>query len=322
MAASEPLPTRAPVRPPALPHAARGTPSADPRLIEELDTLIARGRKADGQFGARIQLLFMACQQARLPVPGVSELPMTHDLPPGSAAMTGYLVAQLPSSPRLAQAVRVAIFRYRELLDQLDRADEARAAGKVAPLLLEQLRQKLFFLGHYYEDFQSDAVLKALFPAPRVVDRAKAPAAGQPSPTRSPDDPHEVREAAIARGRTLLAALGPGMARIARVLTMVDGGPTLKLTDLFTPDARETRMLALTLPSNPDALAMLREAHQRWTRLGQALAALEKGGTAEAVRQLGEGLAELPLACRQNPLLRDLFPAAERGTREPRRAAG
>lgn len=311
MSARDSFASRAPLRPSPFAPGGKETATTDPAFLAELAALVARGRKEDQQFGARIGILWSACEEAGIAVPGVETWLYVHAALPGADVLCDYLVTAMPDTPPLAQAVRVAIFRYKELLDTLDRAQHALDRGAAAPILAEQLRQKLFFLGHYYEDFQGDPVLKALFPAPKVVATAGVPSLrGTPLP-KPPDDQKEAREAAIARARAQLQAVAFGMARVRKVLGMIAGGPTLKVADLFTPEARATRLLALSLPSSPVTLAKVQDAEALQARLEGAIAALEKGGAPDLVRELGERLAALPLAFRQDPLLRDLFPTSQ-----------
>lgn len=295
------------------PAADKDAPSAEPALLAGLARELEKAHAADARFGPRIEMLWLACEQIGLPVPGVADVPARHELPPAAPVMIAYLVGALPASPRLAQAVRVAIFRYSETLLLIHDAEAARLRGAVAPVLLEQLRQKLYLLGHYYRDFQDDAVLRGLFPAPRVIER---PTLGGPRPLASREDVAHRQQAlaAVERVGTLARELAPTFERVGAVLAMIDGGPALKVADLLSPQARASRMLALTLPGRPDIVARLRDGLVAWERLAAALAAARanphQASTAEleALGELVAPLTEFPLACRRDPLLRELVP--------------
>lgn len=85
--------------------------------------------------------------------------------------------------------MRLAVSRYHEAMRIGTGAAEALAAGFATSLILEGLRRETYFLGHLYETFRDDAVLRKVFPAPKVVEADADPARrlarrGRPPPSR------------------------------------------------------------------------------------------------------------------------------------------
>lgn len=260
-------------------------------------------------YGARVELMYRACTAAGIAVPGVEALALQHEVPPGGEMVMGYLKSTLPLKPELRKAVLIAIYRFSETRQLALAARRHLALGIVQVGVIEQIRQQLYYLGRYFADFQQDPVLVCFFPPPKVVTTAAPAPGGWSSARQAESDAAAVREQTIQRADAWAAWIAPRMARVETVVAIATQSTPLSFKELMTPQGRQARLVALSLAGQAEVVARLATGVKAFEALQAALQAAHAGGDTTGLPALVATVDELAFACRQDPLLRDLFPA-------------
>lgn len=280
---------------------------ADPRVRTALEAAVAKSRDATPKLEPRIEVLHRSCERAALPVPGVGAFSPRHTLPANGESILGYLEAAMRANTRLAETVRVAVFRFYDAVAATDGAEAALALESFTKALVEALRLKLYYLFHYHEEFKDEPLLRQLFPAPKQRRAEETRPVTEVERLTAKRQAQEV----ISRCEVLSQRLAPRMAVVGQVLRAVEqpGGLGV-MKDFLSPEARTVRLLAMRLASAPVATQALQEALAHFNALNAALAEARRTHDAEGLEAAAFPVSEFAMACRRDPVLKEFFPPA------------
>lgn len=263
------------------------------------DELRAKAQELAGRVEPRIELLTAACRSAKLPLPGVLEVPFKHPLPANAKQAIEYLIDVLGEDARLAQAVQVAVFRFQQLADALA------APGAVD---LELLRRNVFFLSNLPTEFKGDRILAVLFPPPRAREGVLQAKTASPELQRQQQ---ERREEAVKKAIALGQALAPRMVVARMALDTLEKGLVSNVSMMLTPQGRQAKMIAIALTGDAETATILRESYDRYEALKAAVGKLRSGAIdIEDLRPIVLPLGQLGTTFKDHALLSQLFPRA------------
>lgn len=284
----------------------KGPRGASAASLEELGAWIARADETMANYGPRVEMLYRACQAAKIAVPGVPEMALMHVLTPEGEKVVGYMEGVLPTQAVLAKAVQVAIYRFNETRELIRVARRHHALGLVDTGVLGQLRQQMYFLGRYFEEFKQDPVLACIFPAPKVVEVGKTtPKVANPENVKG-----SIRHQLIDRAHRWVGWLEPKMKLAEKVLAVAENPATMSLKEMMSPEGRQVRWVTLALVHKPEDRAILKLGATTFRELERILEAAKLGGPVDELPKLIGRVDEVLFTCRKHAVLRDLFPAA------------
>lgn len=284
-------------------------------LRAQTEDILEKSRSSLETLQPRIELLMRACQNARLPVPGVGQVEFNHPLSPKGEQIVSYLMGTFASRPEVAKEVQVAAYRYYEAGRMVASVQAALDTEQLQQQMLEELRLKLFYLSRFHEVFKADRVLTQLFPPPQTVAPGMAAAkSAQALSTVERLKQKKIREEILRKAEILQASLGPKMETLTQTLDLVEKGGALDIKALITGSSRTARLLALGIGTSPQLIDQLREAKALYAKLGQQLTEAKKDdGDVNPLKETIYPLSKLAITCRAHPMLRDLFPASDEG---------
>jgi len=284
-------------------------------LRAQTEDILEKSRASLETLQPRIELLMRACNNARLPVPGVGQVDFNHPLSPKGEQIVAYLMGTFASKPEVAKEVQVAVYRYYEAHRLVASVQAALESGVLEQQMLEELRLKLFYLSRFHEVFKGDRVLTQLFPPPQTVSAADAAAkSAQALSTVERLKQKKLREDVLRKAEILHASLAPKMQTLAQTLELVEKGGALDIKALITGSSRTARLLALGIGTSPQLVSQLREAKALFEQLGTQLEEAKKeNGDVSPLKETIYPLSKLAITCRAHPMLRDLFPATDEG---------
>lgn len=284
-------------------------------LRQQTEEILEKSRASLETLQPRIELLMRACQNARLPVPGVGAIEFQHPLSPKGEQIVAYLMGTFAAKPEVAKEVQVAAYRYYEAGRMVASVQAALDSSALQQPMLEELRLKLFYLSRFHEVFKSDRVLTQLFPPPQTVTPGEAAAkSAQALSTVERLKQKKLREDILRKAEILQASLAPKMETLAATLDLVEKGGALDIKALITGSSRTARLLALGIGTSPQLVGQLKEAKTLFEQLGKQLEEAKKeGGDYNPLKETIYPLSKLAITCRAHPMMRDLFPATDEG---------
>jgi hypothetical protein len=263
--------------------------TALPELREKAAQLVER-------LESRMELLTHACRQARLPLPGVQDLPPRHRLPPNAAQTVAYFLEVFGKDPKLAQSVQVAIYRFQQVAAALATPDKE--------VDVDQLRRNVFFLTGLPQEFKRDRILALLFP-PTASRVGLVTSAAEQQQTR------ERREEAVKKAIALGQALAPRMVVARLALETLDKGLGHNVSMVLSAEGRQAKVLALALTGDAATTARLRKALETYEELKATVVQVREGkAELEALKPLVLPLGSLAATFNDHAILRQLFRAS------------
>lgn len=280
-------------------------------LKAAVEGLLAKGSQTIQNLEQRVELLIRACQAARVPMPGVTVDVFKHPMSPKSDQIISYLTEVLKSNQNLGRAVPVVVFRYQDAVKVSNAAANAVMMNTLQSAILEELRLKLFYLSRFHEEFKGDPVLSQLFPPPQTATSTIAKPGTAPLSMADRLKAKQAQQAVLHKAEILAANLEPKMEVIKAVVENLESTKGLNLGAMFTPATRQARMIAMTIGSNKALVDQLKQAFALHQQLQEALKEARKSGEVEPLKEIAYPLSQLAHTCRQQPMLKDLFPPAE-----------
>lgn len=282
-------------------------------LKAAVEGLLAKGSQTIQNLEQRIELLIRSCQAAGLAMPGVKVDVLKHPMSPKSDQIIGYLSEVLKTNQTMARAVPVVVYRYQDAVRVSNAAANAVMVNALQPAILEELKLKLFYLSRFHEEFKDDPVLSQLFPAPQTATSTIQKSAAGTMPLSMADrlKAKQASQAVLHKAEILSANLAPKMEVIKAVLENLEAPKGLNLGAMFTPQTRQARMIAMAIGPNRALVASLKQAYTLHGKLAEALKEARKSGEVEPLKEIAYPLSQLAHTCRQQPMLKDLFPPAE-----------
>jgi hypothetical protein len=274
-------------------------------LLAQLGEVVRKLVEATGAVRPALELMYQACRRAALPLPGVRQVELEHEVSAKGEAIIVYLVDTFEEDPEgLPRRVQVAVFRFYDATDAVPPARAALEAVQVPPALLEQLRLKLYHVMHYHLEFRDEPVLRQLFGGPRTLT--------PPPMTNAQRIKQKMKlEAAMEKAESLLYAVDPVIPLVRRVVETLDQRRGFSLAELLQPELRTVRIIAMGLGPDETARQLLRDALANHRALRQAVEAARKSKDPTGLEDAAFPLSGFMQACRAHALLRALFPASE-----------
>lgn len=285
----------------ALPPPGSGRPDATAAL-DELRVLVVRADETIDVLEERIELLVRACALASLTVPGVTVTVYRFEISGTTVNVMRYVAGKVVTDRPLAQAVQVTVFRFYEGVRVRDESHVALTKPVARPDLVAALRQALYLMHHFHADFVNEPVLAQIFPSPQTLRTGGGDVAGTDA-MKAFQRQESRRKAHLEQVRILLAAVAPTLALVRRAHDAAVGLGGVQLNDLFSPQGRAIRMVALAAKSNPGAVGVLAEVLAAVAALEGHLAAEAEGAVLEAA---SIPVGQLHQTLRRHPLLKDL----------------
>lgn len=278
-------------------------------LRQQLEAVLERGQTTINGLEQRVEILLLGCQSAQVPVPGLSEIAFKHPRSPKGDQLAAYVAQKITGAPEMAKRVRVVVFRFYDACNVVMRARAALEEDLVNQQLLEELRLKLTFLGHFASEFKDDPVLCQMFPPPKTTATLDPNAA--PVSTVERLRQKQAREEVLHKAELLAKKLEPKIEIVRLALAMIREPRGLNVGSLFSPQTRTARLLALGAGNDHDVIARLNALDERFAKLQAGLEEARKGGPVEPLRELIFPLGQVALEARKHVLLKDLFPFGE-----------
>lgn len=274
-----------------------------PPRPDQAEEVLSKLRATIAALEPSVELLHQACRQAALRIPGVGDVTAKHPLPPKGYAAIEYLVQVVQRGPALARAAQIAIYRF---YDAVELASAITEPGLSEPGLAEQLRLKLYYLLHFHVDFKADPVLSQLFPGPQTV--APPPPAARVSPVER-QKRLQLLESAIEKAETVYFRYESGLELAGRALEAIEK-PPLPLKGIFSPEARQIRLIATGARQDAAVRALLEEAVAAFTGLGTAIYEAREAQDPDRLEAATFAVVRFGQQAAAHPLLRGLVPAA------------
>lgn len=273
----------------------------------------------------RVELLLHAFKAINVPVPGVEIGEFKHTLSPNSTKIVAYLTRAMQVKPGLPRQMAVAVFRYHEAVQTVEKAREALESDVLPPNILEELKLKFFYLANYHEEFKGDPILTQLFPAPKA---GKATAVLKKRST-TPLTPAELlrqrqaKDAAIRFAETYVTALRPKMENLKLIVSLQKQASRLNnLTAMIKPQERKAMGVLKALKGDERGLEQITRALTLYEQFQAALVAAKKNGDVEPLKVFLDCFHQMVTAWSVHPVLKELVTAKDLPTQEIAPVAG
>lgn len=273
-------------------------------LYAQLEDAMGRaGPLLEGAAGP-IAALHEACRRAGVRPPGVPDEPPARRLTPAEDAAAAAIAAAVKVDLALQRRVAVAVFRWHDARAAVAQAASASERRALAPPVIERLRQTLYYVSVYHMEFKADDLVRPLFPGPRTHG-----AGGDQLSQIQKLKRKLAQEAALEAAKELADGLDAPMAVGRDVLAMIDGTKALGFKGLLDAQARQARLISLTIGQDAEAVARLRKGLKDHDALRAALARARNHEDAPKVEAAAFPLSGFEHACRQHAGLKMIFPA-------------
>lgn len=272
--------------------------------------LLTKARASVESLEPRVEILFQACQEAKLAVPGLGVVSLRHPLSPKGEQIVGYLGGNILNKPNWRKEVQVAVFRFYEAVRLIEVAQAELDRKHPQQQTLEELKLQIFYLCRFHEIFKEERVLAQLFPAPQTLN------ANQPKADINPVErlkQKKQRDEILNKAEILRASLAPRMQTLFMTVDMIEKGTVLDVRALLTGSTRTVRLIAMGITTSPELVSKLKEARDLFQKLEAQLKEAKAGGEVVPLKDTILPLSRLALTCRQHALLRDLFPPSDEG---------
>ena len=250
-----------------------------------------------------VELLLQACNKLQLTVPGLGRVEIRHRRTAKGNEVVVYLVKAMGRNSPLSQRIQITVFRFYDAEGGHREGGAALAAEEVPPQLVEALRLKLYYLMHFHVDFAGEPVLSQLFPGPRTVSRAPAPASNAERMRRKAK-----LESAMRKAELLYYQLEPRMKTIATLERALADPLAFTVKEMLAPETRLVRLMAFRLGEDHDAKALLAGALRDFAALEAAIAQARQTEDPTGLEAAAFPLSGFIQACRAHPALRELLP--------------
>lgn len=279
-------------------------------LRAQTQELLAKARATVESLEPRVEILFQACQAARLAVPGLGVVALRHPLSPKGEQIVGYLGGNILNQPNWRKEVQVAVFRFYEAVRLIEVAQGELERLHPQQQTLEELKLQIFYLCRFHEIFKGERVLAQLFPAPQTLSASQSKADINPVERLKQK---KQRDEILNKAEILRASLAPRMQTLLMTVDMIEKGTVLDVKALLTGSTRRVRLVAMGIGTSPDLVNKLKEARDLFQKLEAQLKEAKAGGDVLPLKETILPLSRLAITCRQNALLRDLFPPTDEG---------
>ncbi|HEY9722761.1 MAG TPA: hypothetical protein V6D47_12170 [Oscillatoriaceae cyanobacterium] len=284
-------------------------PLLDPQALrQQLEAILERGRTTIEGLEQRVEILLHGCNLVNVPVPGLGEVVFKHARTPKGDQLATYVGQKVSTVPDMAKKVRVVVFRFYDACNVAERVRVALEEDQPNQMLLEELRLKLTFLGHFSTEFKDDPVLSQMFPPPKTTASLEKAA---PVSTIERLRQKQAREEVLHKAEILAKKLEPKIEIARLALQMIRQPRGLDMGSLFSPQTRTARLLALGAGNDQEVIAKLTQLDERFAKLQAELDKARKGGPVEPLKELLFPLGQVALEARKHVLLKDLFPFGE-----------
>jgi hypothetical protein len=290
-------------------------------LQSVVQSTVARVGKHLQALEQRIELMVRALQGAQLPIPGVTDWTFKHAVSPQGKKIISYIEKVVVQQADLTRQMQMAVFRYHEARDAVERARGELRAGTAGSHTIEEVKRTFYPLTNLHVEFRHDSLLAQMFPPPAgaatpgsgagtgmLQARGTSVLAGADGALRY----QKMRQAAVAQGEALVRHLTPGMQQLQRIIELQRPALGAALLDLFNAQARHERLLAQRLKEDAKAGQLAASALEIFEHLKEQVAEVKKGSPFEPLAEQMEFLANLLGVWHQHPLLREFFPGLKR----------
>lgn len=256
----------------------------------------------------RVELLLHAFAAIGVPVPGVEIGEFKHALTPNSTKIVAYLTRAMQVKPGLPRQMAVAVFRYHEAVQTVQKARQAMEEDVLPPNILEELKLKFFYLANYHEEFKGDPILTQLFPPPKAGKATATLKKRSTTPLTAAEllKQRQAKDAAIRHAETYLNQLRPKIEQIKLVSTMQQQGNRLNLAAMIKPQERKASAIVKGLRSDERGLEQLGRALKLYEQFQGALVAAKKSGDVEPLKVFIDCFHQMAAAWEAHPVLKEL----------------
>jgi hypothetical protein len=279
-------------------------------VLAQTKELVGKARATVESLEPRVEILLRACQTATQDVPGLGVVAFRHPLSPKGDQIVAYLASSILNQEIWRKEVHIAIFRFYEAERLIRIAQGELERHHPQQRTLEELKLLIFYLCRFHEIFKNERVLAQLFPAPQTVQVQQSAASSNPIERLKRK---KQRDEILNKAEILRASLTPRMQTLITTLDMIEKGTILDVRALLTGTTRTVRLIAMGINTNPELVNKLKEARELFKQLETQIKEAKAGGDVLPLKDIIFPLSRLAVTCRQNVLLRDLFPTSDEG---------
>lgn len=268
----------------------------------------------------RVELLLHAFTAIGIPVPGVEISEFKHALSPNSTKIVAYLTRAMQVKPGLPRQMAIAVFRYHEAVQTVQKAREALESEELPPTILEELKLKFFYLANYHEEFKGDPILTQLFPPPKTGKATGALKKRNTTPLTASEllRQRQAKDAAIRHAETYLTALRPKMEFLKLIVTVHSQTSRLNnLAAMVKPQERKAMGILKALKGDERNLEQIPRALKLYEQFQTSLVASKKTQDIEPLKVFIDCFHQLAGAWEVHPVLKELITAKDLPAPQP-----
>jgi hypothetical protein len=270
----------------------------------------------------RVELLMRACQMARKPIPGVTYREYRHALSPNTQKIVSYLLRAIQVKEPLLKRVQVAVFRFHEAVEVVERARAGLETGELEAGILEELKLKFYYLTNFHEEFRIDPVLTQVFPPPK--DPVARPGTGgglKPVPGAMTQaealQQRHALEMAFHQAQQIVNELAGHLAFFTRAMDLAEQNKTGNLGGLFSdPATKRLQACAKAIKADPMLMVKLKGDRKIYDDLLARTKEHYRTAQLEPLKETLEAFQHLRASWHQQPALKEFLAPPETGTKK------
>lgn len=303
-------------------RAAGTKPLSGPAMITFLENTVAKADVLVQSLEPRVELLMLACRMARKPIPGVEFGEPKHAVTASTQKIVQYLVRALAVKAPLLKRVQVAVFRFQEAVEVIERARAGLASGELEDGILEELKLKVYYLTNFHEEFRIDPVLTQVFPPPATPTARPGTGGGlKPGPGQvSPAELAQARQAlemTFQQAQQVVSELAGHLAFFVKAIELAEHGKTGNLGGLFSdPATKRAQACARVIKNDPMLMVKLKGDRKLYDDLLARTKEHYRTAQLEPLRETLEAFQRLRASWQQQAALREFLAPPEAGAKK------
>jgi hypothetical protein len=303
-------------------RAAGTKPLSGPAMTTFLENTVAKADTLVQSLEARVELLMLACRMAKKPIPGVEFGEPKHPITPSTQKIVQYLVRALQMKPPLLKRVQVAVFRFHEAVEVIDRARVGLETDALEDGILEELKLKVYYLTNFHEEFRIDPVLTQVFPPPKDgpprpgTGGALKPGTGTISPAELAQQRQSL-EVTFHQAQQVVNELAGHLAFFVKAIELAESGKTGNLSGLFSdPATKRAQACAKAIKSDPMLMVKLKGDRKLYDELLARTKESYRTAQLEPLKETLEAFQRLRASWLQQAALREFMVPPEAGSKK------
>ncbi len=267
----------------------------------------------------RVELLMQACQTAKKPIPGVEFGHYKHPVTPQTQKIIVYVSRAIGVKEALRKRVQVAVFRFKEAAEVVERARAGLESGELEAGIHEELKLKFYYLTNFHEEFRIDPVLTQVFPPPKEpVARPGTGVMARPGtgmiPKADAMAQRQQLDATFQQAQQVVNELAGHLGFFAKAIDLVDRNQTGNLSGLFSdPATKRLQACAKLIKNDPMLLVKLKGDRKLYDELLAHTKEHYRTSNLEHLKETLEAFMKLRASWLQHPVLRGYMGAEEAG---------